>query len=200
MAASDPRLVTLRYAVACAPDDWTLDDEAKVPEAHPHHRRALELEELLARWAAESGRSLHVGGNLAIRWDEAHPRIGVDPDVYVVEPAPPQAEELRSLRLWAPGNAPTLLAVEIVSASHPTKDYLAAPEKYAASGTRALGLRSGSRGPARAWWSPSTAGLAARRAWGFHACLRRSRTDALGRARRMAVRSRRRTKAAYRGR
>jgi len=137
MATSDPRLVTLRYAVACAADEWTLD-EVTVPEAHPHHRRASELEQLLERWAAASGRSIHVGGNLAIRWEEARPSIGVDPDVYMVEPAPPEGEELQSLRLWAPGHAPPLLAVEIVSANHPKKDYVAAPEKYAASGTKEL--------------------------------------------------------------
>lgn len=64
--------------------------------------------------------------------------IGVDPDVYVVEPAPPEGDQVTSLRLWEPGHVAPLLAVEIVSAHHPHKDYEQAPDKYAASGTREL--------------------------------------------------------------
>jgi hypothetical protein len=43
-----------------------------------------------------------------------------------------------SLRLWLPGHHAPKLAIEVVSPSHPTKDYIKAPEKYAASGTAEL--------------------------------------------------------------
>jgi Uma2 family endonuclease len=137
MAASQPRLVTLRYAVERARDDWTLREE-KVAVARPHHLRSTELEEQLAHWAARSETPMQVGQNLAVRWDEERPSIGVDPDVYVVTPPPPEGDEVTSLRLWETGHAPPMLAIEVVSAGHPTKDYSVAPEKYAASGTREL--------------------------------------------------------------
>ena len=137
MAASDHRLVILRSAVARARDDWTLSEDA-VPEARPHRRRSSELEQLLEGWATRSGVPMQVGANLAVRWDQEHPSIGVDPDVYVVSPPPPEGDEVTSLRLWEPGHAPPLLAIEVVGPSHPTKDYAIAPDKYAASGTREL--------------------------------------------------------------
>ena len=96
------------------------------------------LEALLLGWKRRSGRDLQVGRNLALRWDEAHPQVGVDPDVYVVAPAPPEGDAVTSLRTWETGHYPPLLAVEVVSPSRPDKDYLSSPEKYAASGTAEL--------------------------------------------------------------
>ena len=122
MSTSDPRLVTLRYAISRAHDDWTLSD-ATMPESRPHRQRAALVEQQLEGWARRSGRRMQVGANLAVRWDEQHPNVGVDPDVYVVEPPPPEGEEVQSLRLWEPGHEPLLLAVEIVS-SRPSKDYV----------------------------------------------------------------------------
>jgi Uma2 family endonuclease len=137
MASSQPRLVTLRYSVAHAKADWTLREEP-VPESRPHYLTATLVREILEAWAGRSGRSMQVGANLAVRWVEERPAIGVDPDVYVVEPPPPEGDQVTSLRLWQPGHAPPLLAVEVVSANHPHKDYLEAPDKYAASGTNEL--------------------------------------------------------------
>ena len=77
---------------------------------------------------------MQIGRELAIRWDKRHPRVGVDPDVYVVEPPPPEGDEVMSLRTWATGHHPPLLAVEIVSRSRPGKDYEASPSKYALCG------------------------------------------------------------------
>jgi len=37
-----------------------------------------------------------------------------------------------------PGNAPPILAIEVVSETNPHKDYVVAPDKYAASGAREL--------------------------------------------------------------
>jgi hypothetical protein len=88
----------------------------------------------------ESPREYACARNLAVRWDEHEPRVGVDPDVSVFSPPPPResGSDLRSVRTWLPGHAPPLLAVEVVSTTNPNKDYTIAPDKYAASGTREL--------------------------------------------------------------
>jgi hypothetical protein len=60
--------------------------------------------------------------------------VGIDPDVAVIEPEPPGWKDLRSLKLWEPGCRAPRLAIEVVSPSHPYKDYSALPERYAALG------------------------------------------------------------------
>jgi len=137
MALPDPRLVTLRYSVAHVRDDWTLSED-RVPEARAHLLAGTLARQILEVWADGTGRPMQVGANLAVRWVEERPAIGVDPDVYVVEPPPPEGDQVTSLRLWEPGHFPPLVALEIVSVSHPNKDYVDAPDKYAASGTREL--------------------------------------------------------------
>jgi Uma2 family endonuclease len=131
-----PQRVTLRYEVEPIHDDWALSEEP-VPESSPHEIVSDRIKQLLAAWAARSGRRLKVGRNLAVRWDEAHPQVGADPDVYVVE-IPPDGDDVTSLRLWEEGHRPPLLVVEVVSPSRAQKDYFASPEKYAASGTQEL--------------------------------------------------------------
>jgi Uma2 family endonuclease len=131
-----PPRVELRYRIDGPRPDWELSEEP-APESRPHDLAADMLKLLLLAWAARTGRRLQVGRNLALRWDEAHPKIGVDPDVYVIEPTP-EGDALSSLRTWEEGHHPPLLAIEVVSASNSTKDYTAAPEKYAASGTAEL--------------------------------------------------------------
>lgn len=108
-----------------------------MPESVIHDQAVELLKALLAAWAARSG-SAFVARNLAVRWDEAHPQIGVDPDVCVLSPSPPDAANLRSIRTWLPGHAAPILAVEVVSETNPHKDYGIAPDKYAASGTNEL--------------------------------------------------------------
>ncbi len=127
--------VELRYRIDGTHTDWELSEEP-VPESRPHDVAADTLKLLLIAWALRTGRRLQVGRNLAVRWDESNPKVGTDPDVYVIEPTP-DGEALRSLRTWEEGHEPPVLAIEVVS-SNPTKDYVAAPEKYAASGTREL--------------------------------------------------------------
>ena len=134
MQATPP--VALRYEVERTRDDWVLSEEP-VPESRPHDLAADLLKLLLLAWAARSGRALQIGRNLAVRWDEAHPQIGSDPDVYVIEPTP-EGDALTSLRTWEDGHHPPRLAIEVVSANNPRKDYVSAPEKYAASGTEEL--------------------------------------------------------------
>ncbi len=108
-----------------------------MPESIVHDQAVELLKALLAAWAARAGRALVVR-NLAVRWDEAQPQVGVDPDVCVLSPPPPDAADLRSVRTWMPGHAAPALAIEVVSETNPHKDYVLAPEKYAASGTGEL--------------------------------------------------------------
>ena len=108
-----------------------------MPESLLHDEVVTLLRAILAAWAVEH-RPCLVARNLAVRWDEAFPQVGVDPDVAVLKPPPPEGEALRSLRAWEPGHHAPLLAVEVVSETNPRKDYVLAPDKYAASGTREL--------------------------------------------------------------
>src|ERR1019366_477144 len=108
-----------------------------MPESLAHDHAVELLRALLSFWA--KGRATTcIARNLAIRWDETHPSIGVDPDVSILSPAPPDLDDLRSVRTWLPGHAPPVLAIEVVSETNPHKDYVIAPDKYAACGTREL--------------------------------------------------------------
>lgn len=129
--------VHLSYDVDRSRDDWVLPEET-VPESRSHDLTIDLLKALLMAWAARTGRKAQVGRNLAIRWDPERPNVGVDPDVYVVEPPPPEGDDVESLRLWVPGHHAPLLAIEVVSASNAVKDYTIAPEKHAACGTGEL--------------------------------------------------------------
>jgi len=108
-----------------------------VPESVVHDRAVELLKAILAAWAARRG-DTQVMRNLAVRWDEARPKIGVDPDICILSPAPVDHEDLRSLRTWEAGRAAPLLAVEVVSETNSTKDYAIAPDKYAACGVTEL--------------------------------------------------------------
>jgi Uma2 family endonuclease len=135
-AMSLPKNVGIHYTVPrLRVAGWELREET-MPESVVHDQAVELLKALLAAWAARAGAM--VVRNLAVRWDDEHPAIGVDPDVSVLQPPPPDATDLRSVRTWVPGHAPPLVAVEVVSESNPHKDYAIAPDKYAASGTREL--------------------------------------------------------------
>ena len=133
-ASRRPRLV---FEVQPVRDDWILPED-KVPESRRHDLASDRVRALLSYWASRTGRRAAVCRNLAVRWDEDKPAIGVDPDVCVLELPPPEGDELTSLRLWDTGHSPPLLAVEIVSPSRADKDYVQSPAKYAANGTREL--------------------------------------------------------------
>lgn len=137
MATPTNRYVTLRLAFDEPPASWTLTDE-KMPESNSHLLTCELLWQLLRAWAARTERDALVGRNLAIRWDERHRNVGVDPDVYVVEPRPPEGDDVASLLAWKPGHKMPRLAVEVVSTENPNKDYVIAPEKYAACGVEEL--------------------------------------------------------------
>lgn len=132
------RRVQIVYDVPDADDRWVLQEDDNLPESALHNEVSLLLVQILRAWARRSRRDARVGRNLALRWNQARPQVGVDPDVYVVEPPPPEGDDIKSLCTWKPGHVPPRVAVEVVSEWAPEKDYVEAPEKYAASGTGEL--------------------------------------------------------------
>jgi Uma2 family endonuclease len=117
--------------------DWTLPEEP-VPESILHAAVVDLLKAVLMHWVASAKIDALVASNLAVRWLQGAPRVGLDPDLCLVVPRPPDAAELESLRTWMPGQAAPALAVEVVSQGHPYKDYADAPVRYAAAGAREL--------------------------------------------------------------
>ncbi len=134
-------MVHVTYGVPANAKGWELPEET-MPESTVHGAQARLLESVLVQWA--KGQDVLVGRNLAVRWSEPMPKVGVDPDVSMFSPRPPPEEvagggrDLRSVRTWLPGHSPPRVAIEVVSTTKPRKDYRLAPEKYAASGTGEL--------------------------------------------------------------
>ncbi|MBX3127639.1 MAG: Uma2 family endonuclease [Polyangiaceae bacterium] len=137
MAQSLPSEIVVRYRVPGFSEQWTIP-EGVVPEAPWHFASAGRLYERLARRFASSGRAASAFRNLAVRVRQDLPSVGFDPDVCVVEPSPPDAASLDSLRLWQPGHPVPRLVVEIVSKGHPSKDYVEVPDQCAAAGVEEL--------------------------------------------------------------
>ena len=116
---------------------WVLEDGVTMPESDPHRLTCELLEDVLRTWVRRAARDARVFGNIALRWAEEHPRVGVDPDVCLVEPAPP-GPEVRSVLTWVEGHRAPTVAAEVVSRDTARKDYQEGPAKYAASGTGEL--------------------------------------------------------------
>ncbi|HET7542388.1 MAG TPA: Uma2 family endonuclease [Polyangiaceae bacterium] len=129
--------IELRYRVRAPLEEWVVP-EGTVPESIPHSSCTQHIWALLSFWAGSAARPVFVARNLAVRWLEARPAIGIDPDVCLLDPPPPEVESLSSLCLWKPGHVPPTLAFEVVSQSHPYKDYVGIQERYATIGTREL--------------------------------------------------------------
>ena len=134
--ASPVPTISVRYPVPLVQDAWVLP-EGPVPESTTHDAAVQRLKLLLDAWVARTGRPARIARNLAIRWAKVAPSIGIDPDVCVLEPAPPE-EHLRSLRTWQPGHVVPRLCFEIVSEIHPYKDYAGIQDRYAAMGALEL--------------------------------------------------------------
>jgi hypothetical protein len=132
-----PATVQLSYPVQKIPESWVLTED-KVPESFAHDEVVADLRDLLRDWVGRSPRQLRVARNLGVRFVEADPRIGIDPDLCVLEPPPPDALKLGSLRTWLAGHVPPRLCFEIVSPNHPHKDYLHIQDRYAVMGTEEL--------------------------------------------------------------
>ena len=142
-------LVALRYPLTRIPDEWEIP-EVSVPESVAHDQLLGHLVALLTAWARRTGQDVLVARNLAVRWIKSRPRVGIDPDVALIDPAPPDPIRLSSLKLWEPGCHAPRLAIEVVSENHPYKDYVVLPERYSAMGVGELWvLDPGSFGPRR---------------------------------------------------
>lgn len=114
-------------------------------QSAPHEEASIYLRDVLKAWAERTDKRkrgqrprFHVTYERCLRWDASNPRVGLDPDIAVYEPPPPEYEGLRSVRTWVKGHEPPKLAIEVVSHTNSNKDYFAAPEKYTASGTGEL--------------------------------------------------------------
>jgi Uma2 family endonuclease len=129
--------IVVQHQITGFSESWTIED-MPVPEGAWHDRVLTLLMALLDCWIARTDRRAAAFRNLAVRVREDRPQLGFDPDVMVVEPAPPAALELASLRLWEPGHLPPALVVEVVSPGHPYKDYADTPDRCAATGVREL--------------------------------------------------------------
>lgn len=109
-----------------------------MPVSPSHNDAVLLLSSVLSAWVARAGLDASIEHDIALRWDPEHPRVGVDPDIAVFEPALPDRDRILSAKTWLEGHAPPPLAIEIVSTTNPKKDYGQSPEKYAANGTEEL--------------------------------------------------------------
>lgn len=134
VVSQTPRTAILvRYAIAPHLRDWELP-EGTVPESGVHDQAAQHLVLLLEHWRERTQEDVQIARNLAIRWLEQRPKVGIDPDVCVLRPPPPEGKRVESLNLWIPGHFPPALCFEIVSKNHPHKDYSEVHERYAAIG------------------------------------------------------------------
>ncbi len=132
-----PVAVSVRYLTERYRSTWVLP-EGTVPESVPHNTAARHLELVLEAWSRRTPRAVRVARNLAVRWVEEAPNIGIDPDVCLLEPPPENADDLGSLCTWRPGQVAPALCFEVVSANHPHKDYTELQDRYAALGTQEL--------------------------------------------------------------
>jgi Uma2 family endonuclease len=121
------------YEVLETPERWVLP-EGKVPESALHDRSIDLARRQLDAWILRSQRNAIVYRDMAVRWVKKFPRTGFNPDLCLVEPMPPEGDELNSLLLWEPDRTPPRLAIEVVSKNHPYKDYGETPDKCAAAG------------------------------------------------------------------
>lgn len=134
---SDGPGVVVRHHVPGFSERWIIP-EVPVPEAAWHDGALQLLKAILEHWIAQTRRDAAVFRNLAVRVRVDRPAVGFDPDIALVEPAPPGAADLSSLRLWKAGHTPPRLAIEVVSPSHPYKDYAETPDQCAAAGVQEL--------------------------------------------------------------
>ncbi len=118
------------------PEHWYLSDGFMMPITWCMQRRRDTLQQTFEARIARTQGDATIAANVALRWDQAHPGVGVDPDLLWVEPAVP--EGIPSVITWEKGVGVPRIAVEIVGGETAHKDYNQGPAKYAASGTREL--------------------------------------------------------------
>ena len=139
LAVAESPQVAVQYSLPTSLPEWELP-EVPVPESPEHDEIADRLKHVLLAWLVRSGRGGTVRRNLALRWDERNPKVGVDPDVCWIDEPPPGFfdGDVDSLKLWSAGHRVPPLAIEIVSRNHPYKDYGRVQEKYAVVGVQEL--------------------------------------------------------------
>ncbi len=118
------------------PEDWYLADGFNMPITLKTQHREDTLQQVFEARIARTQSDATIAANVALRWDQAHPGVGVDPDLLWVEPAMPEGS--RSVMTWEKGCGVPRIAVEVVGRETAYKDYNTGPAKYAASGTREL--------------------------------------------------------------
>jgi Uma2 family endonuclease len=137
MTPRPSRRLHVTYEVPLVRTDWLVPEET-VPQSQPHDLALDLLKLLLLAFVARRGLDALVARDLAIRFTPEDWRVGIDPDLCLISPRPPDADDLESLLLWKEGHHPPLLSIEVVSKSNPRKDYVTAPDRHAASGCKEL--------------------------------------------------------------
>ncbi len=129
--------VGLVFGVNEPPGGWLLEED-EVPETPLHDA----IVELLVRIMKNRVRMMEanalIARNLGCRWNPGDARVGTDPDVVWIEPAPPEGREFKTLQVWLPTHRPPRVAVEVVSEVTARMDYLQAPVRCARLGAREL--------------------------------------------------------------
>jgi Uma2 family endonuclease len=135
---SDPGSgVVVRHRVPGFSERWTVP-EGMVPEAAWHEEAADLFRQILRAFINRTGRNAAVFRSVAVRVQKSRPSVGFDPDVCIVEPSPPGARDIDSIRLWEPGHTVPRFSLEVVSKNHPYKDYSEVPDQCAAVGVTEL--------------------------------------------------------------
>ncbi len=137
MSSSNAQKVFVAYEVPEPDAGWELEEQ-DMPESALHDAIIDLLKHVLKAWVTRANLDALVASNLALRWDEQRFKVGVDPDIAVYVPPPPEGEETTSVCTWETGHVPPRIAVEVVSKSTASKDYVTAPNQYAASGATEL--------------------------------------------------------------
>jgi Uma2 family endonuclease len=129
--------VIVRHRVPGFSERWILP-ETTVPEAAWHDDAAGAFRDLLVEWVRRTGRDAAVYRNIAVRMREDRPKVGFDPDVCIVEPAPDSPRDIESIRIWRSGHSVPRFVLEVVSKRYPRKDYTEVPDQCAAAGVSEL--------------------------------------------------------------
>ncbi len=114
---------------------WLMELE-DVPETLLHDL-IIELLKLVLKHRFRNRNAL-IASNMACRWDPDDHRVGVDPDIILVDPAPPEGDALKSLQVWRPDHHAPKLAIEVVSETNAVKDYVEGPARLARLGAEEL--------------------------------------------------------------
>lgn len=119
--------IGVTYDVEADPERWLLEEET-MPESLLHDKVTDHVRLLLNGWVARTmpGRA-YVARNVACRWDPNDARIGMDPDLVLLDPCPEDIDAIKLVKIWEVEPHSLKLAIEVVSETTPEKDYVDAP-------------------------------------------------------------------------